>query len=134
MEDQNETSLANLSTNLGGTDPFVTSIRKILCIYPDSAQSFGTFHYAYPLIPGVKAFMPPQGLLVIAAYLPRQWHVRVVDESVRPAKDADYEWADAVLMSGTHVQRPFIDRINQKAHAHGKLTVLGGPSASASPK
>lgn len=85
-------------------------------------------------MPGVKALMPAQGLLVIAAYLPRQWHVRVIDENVRLAEDVDYKWADAVLMTGTHVQRPFIDKITRTAHAHGKLTVLGGPSVSASPE
>jgi len=134
MEDLNKTLLSDLSSDLEGTAHRINSMRNILCVYPRYARSFGTFHYAYPLMPGVKAFMPPQGLLVIAAYLPRQWHVRIVDESVRPAKDDDYEWADAVLMSGTHTQRLFIDEINRKAHAYGKLTVLGGPSASASPE
>ena len=45
--------------------------RRILCVSPRYAPSFGTFHYSYPLFGGrIRAFMPPQGLLVIAAYLP----------------------------------------------------------------
>ena len=50
--------------------------RRILCVFPRYAPSFGTFEYAYPLMPGIRAFMPPQGPLVVAAYLPDQWQVR----------------------------------------------------------
>jgi len=107
--------------------------RNILCVFPAYAPSFGTFQHAYKLFPDVSAFMPPQGLLLIAAYLPQAWEVRFVDENRQPATDADFAWADAVLMSGMHVQRRFIDDINSRAHRHGKLTVLGGPSVSASP-
>ena len=134
MEDLNETLSPALPSVLKRNAHRVNSCRHILCICPRYARSFGTFHHAYPLMPGVKALMPAQGLLVIAAYLPRQWHVRVIDENVRPAEDADYKWADAVLITGTHVQRAFVDKISRKASAHGKLTVLGGPSVSASPE
>ncbi len=104
--------------------------RKILCVFPKYSRSFGTFHHAYKLMRGVRAFMPPQGILLIASYLPKQWEVRFVDENNHPATDADYEWADAVLVSGMHIQRPHINRINERAHAHGKITALGGPSVS----
>ncbi len=43
--------------------------RRILCVFPRYTHSFGTFDYAFPLL-GVRAFMPPQGLLLIAAALP----------------------------------------------------------------
>ncbi|MEX0654945.1 MAG: B12-binding domain-containing radical SAM protein [Phycisphaeraceae bacterium] len=108
------------------------SARRVLCVFPRYAHSFGTFQYAYPLL-GVRAFMPPQGLLLIAACLPAAWEVRVIDENQRPASDADYRWADVVFISGMHVQRPRINAINQQAHAHHTLTVLGGPSVSACP-
>ena len=45
----------------------VTNRRRILCVFPRYAPSFGTFEHAYALMDGVRAFMPPQGLLVIAA-------------------------------------------------------------------
>jgi radical SAM superfamily enzyme YgiQ (UPF0313 family) len=109
------------------------SRRRILCVFPRYAPSFGTFQHAYPLIPKVQAFMPPQGLLLIAAYLPADWQIRFIDENRQPARDADFRWADAVFMSGMHVQRRFIDDINARAHRFGKITVLGGPSVSASP-
>ncbi len=48
----------------------IETVRRILCVFPRYTSSFGTFEYAYPLTDGVQAFMPPQGLLLIAAYLP----------------------------------------------------------------
>ena len=109
------------------------SRRRILCVFPRYSPSFGTFQYAYSLMPRVKAFMPPQGLLLIAAYLPAAWEVRFVDENMWPASEADYAWADAVLISGMHVQRSAIQAVNDAAHRHGRITVLGGPSVSSAP-
>ena len=108
--------------------------RRILCVFPAYAPSFGTFENAYPLIGGVRAFMPPQGLLVIAAYLPREWEVRFVDENMRRATEAEFAWADAVFVSGMHVQRLQIEDICARAHRAGKIAVLGGPSVSAAPE
>ena len=56
--------------------------RRILCVFPHYSPSFGTFEYAYELTTGVKAFMPPQGLLLIAAALPAAWEVRFIDENM----------------------------------------------------
>ena len=108
--------------------------RRILCIFPRYAPSFGTFHHAYPLMDGVRAFMPPQGILVVAAYLPEAWEIRLVDENVRPASAQELAWADAVFVSGMHVQKGEIKALAQRARALGKTTVLGGSSVSASPE
>ncbi|WP_179049551.1 B12-binding domain-containing radical SAM protein [Nostoc sp. TCL26-01] len=108
--------------------------RRILCIFPKYSRSFGTFHHAYPLMGNVKAFMPPQGILIVAAYLPQAWEVRFIDENLRAAKKADYQWADVVIVSGMHIQKPQINQINQLAHQAGKITVLGGPSVSGCPE
>ncbi|HEY9725937.1 MAG TPA: B12-binding domain-containing radical SAM protein [Chroococcales cyanobacterium] len=108
--------------------------RRILCVFPKYAPSFGTFHHAYPLTGNVRAFMPPQGILLVAAYLPKEWEVRFVDENIKPAKRADYRWADVVIVSGMHIQRPQINRINELAHREGKITVVGGPSVSGCPE
>ena len=108
--------------------------RRILCVFPRYAPSFGTFHHAYSLMDGVRAFMPPQGILVVAAYLPQQWEVRLVDENVRPVSEAELVWADAVFVSGMHVQKSAINSVARRARALGKTTVLGGSSVSATPE
>jgi radical SAM superfamily enzyme YgiQ (UPF0313 family) len=110
----------------------VTNCRRILCVFPSYSPSFGTFDSIYRMC-GVSAFMPPQGILVIAAYLPALWEVRLVDENVRPALPEELAWAEAVLVSGMHVQRPQILDICARAKAAGKLAVLGGPSVSGAP-
>jgi hopanoid C-2 methylase len=111
-----------------------TNHRRILCIFPKYSRSFGTFHHAYPLTGRVKAFMPPQGILVVAAYLPSNWEMRVIDENIKPATRQDYRWADAVIVSGMHIQRPQMNLINELAHREGKITIVGGPSVSGCPE
>ncbi|MBW4633163.1 MAG: B12-binding domain-containing radical SAM protein [Iphinoe sp. HA4291-MV1] len=108
--------------------------RRILCIFPKYSRSFGTFHHAYPLRGRVRAFMPPQGILVVASYLPQEWEIRFLDENVSPATRADYQWADVVIVSGMHIQRSQINLINELAHREGKITVVGGPSVSGCPE
>jgi hopanoid C-2 methylase len=108
--------------------------RRILCVFPAYAPSFGTFSNSYPLFGRVRAFMPPQGLLLIAAYMPEHWAVRFVDENIQPASAADLAWADAVFVSGMHIQAPQIHDIGRRAKAAGKVTALGGPSVSGAPE
>jgi radical SAM superfamily enzyme YgiQ (UPF0313 family) len=111
-----------------------TGRRRILCVFPSYSPSFGTFEHAYKLRGRTRAFMPPQGLLAVAAYLPAAWEVRFVDENLRAARESELAWADAVLVSGMHVQRRQIIEIGRRARRAGALTVLGGPSVSASPE
>ena len=103
-------------------------------MFPRYTPSFGTFNHAYRLMRGVRAFMPPQGLLLIAAYMPASWDVRFIDENIRPATAAEFAWADAVMVSAMHIQAPQVRDIHARAKAAGKVTVLGGPSASAAPE
>jgi len=112
----------------------VRNRRNILCVFPAYTPSFGTFAHAFPLLYRVHAFMPPQGLLIIASYLPKSWAVRIVDENIAPATSADFAWADVVFASGMHIQAPQIRTIQARAMAAGKPMVLGGPSVSAAPE
>ncbi len=107
--------------------------RRVLCVSPRFAHSFATLDHALPLV-RAQALMPPQGLLVLAAYLPPEWEVRFVDENMRPVTASEFEWADVVFLSGMHVQREYICAINHRAHAFNKLTALGGPSVSSCPE
>jgi hopanoid C-2 methylase len=108
----------------------VSNHRRILCVFARCPDGYGIQH-AYKFFRNISSFMVPQGILTIAAYLPREWEVRVVDENVRPLRDADLRWADAVFASGTHVQREYLAEIAARTHEAGKLAVIGGPSVSA---
>src|SRR5271154_4680434 len=107
--------------------------RRILCASPRYSYSFGTFNHAFPLMGDVKGFMPPQGILVITAMVPKEWEIRFIDENVTRAQPEDFAWADAVLVSGMHIQRHRIHDIARRAHDFGKVVALGGPSVSSAP-
>ena len=111
----------------------VEAARRILMVFPRYTSAFATWEYAYPLTDGVQALMPPQGLLLIAAYLPKSWPVRFVDENIRAATREDFEWAEVVFVSGMHIQRKQMNDICHRAHAYDLPVALGGPSVSACP-
>jgi hopanoid C-2 methylase len=117
------------------SEPSVESrARRVLCVSPRYAPSFGTFEYSYSLTDKAQAFMPPQGILVVAGALPKDWEVHFVDENMERATDADFAWADAVFVSGMHIQQAQMLDICRRAHAHDKVTVIGGPSVSSCPE
>src|ERR1700749_2574486 len=99
--------------------------RRILCVFHAYSPAFGAFSHAFRLV-GAKAFMPPQGLLLIANYLPENWSVRFVDENMARVEAHDLEWADIVFISGMHIQSAQIFDIHHRAKAAGKVTALGG--------
>src|SRR5260370_3910548 len=78
--------------------------RRILCVFPRYEPSLGSFDYAYDITGNLRAFMPPQGLLVIAASVPAGWQGRFVDENIAPAKLQDFSWADPGFVSRMNVQ------------------------------
>src|SRR5258707_2653219 len=111
----------------------IEAVRRVLCVFPRYTSSFGTFEYAYPLTDGVQAFMPPQGLLLIAAYLPENWQVRFIDENIRTATAEDFQLAEAEFVSRMHIQRQQMNDICRRAHAFDLAGAIGGPSGSARP-
>ncbi len=108
--------------------------RRILFVHPSYNRSFGSFYNIYQFFPGARGLMSPLGILIVANYLPQRWIIRIVDENVRTLTDADLDWADVLFISGMHIQKPNILRIQQRAHGRGKMTVLGGCSVSAAPE
>jgi hopanoid C-2 methylase len=108
--------------------------RRILLVFPRYVTAFATFNHSFPLMGDVKAFMPPQGILLLAALVPKPWEVRFVDENIRPATPQEFAWADAVFISGMHIQRERIRDIARRSHAAGKIAALGGPSVSSAPE
>lgn len=87
-----------------------TTPRRVLCVFPRYAPSLGSLEFAYGITGTSRAFMPPQGpLIIIAAALPEGWEARFVDENISCAKHSDFKWADVVFVSGMHVQRRHID-------------------------
>jgi hopanoid C-2 methylase len=98
------------------------SVRRVLFIFPAYAPACGTFSHALRLV-GAKAFMPPQGIQLIANYLPESWPVRFIDENMQRAQSADFAWADVVFVTGMHIQAAEIHDIGRRAKECGKVTI-----------
>ena len=58
---------------------------RILLVYPRYPDTFWSFSHALPFI-GKKASFPPMGLLTVAAMLPKQWNLKLVDMNVSTLK------------------------------------------------
>ena len=85
-------------------------------------------------IMGRDAATPPLGLLTVAALLPAEWSITVIDENVRPITDAEWDAADIVIVSGYSDQIEGQGRVLAEARRRGKLSVAGGGWASFAPE
>jgi radical SAM superfamily enzyme YgiQ (UPF0313 family) len=97
-----------------------------------SARSFWNYTEVCRLT-GAEYPAAPLGLMTVAALLPQRWHLRLVDENVRPLTGADFEWADIVLAGSMLPQQAAALRVIDWAHAAGKPVVVGGPDPSEQP-
>jgi len=100
-----------------------------LLVYPQFPDTYWSFKHALKFV-GKRAAQPPLGLMTVAALLPAGWQKRLVDTNVERLTDRDLAWADVVLLSGMHIQRPSLDEIMARCRALGLPTVVGGPIAS----
>jgi radical SAM superfamily enzyme YgiQ (UPF0313 family) len=81
-----------------------------------------------------KASTAPLGLITVAAMLPPDWQLRLVDLNTGPLTQSDWEWAEVVLITSMGIQHAnFLDLVRQ-AKALGKTVVAGGPQPSVMPE
>jgi radical SAM superfamily enzyme YgiQ (UPF0313 family) len=95
-------------------------------VYPEFPDTFWSFRHALRLI-RKKASSPPLGLLTVAAMLPDDWRLRLVDLNVRPLSEDDLTWADCALVSGMEIQRDSAFSAIGRCKAAGLLVIAGGP-------
>jgi len=99
---------------------------RALLVYPEFPDTFWSFKHALRFV-RKQASSPPLGLLTVAAMLPAEWSLRLVDTNVQALTDADIEWSECVFISAMGVQRPSVDRIIARCRAAGRTIVAGGP-------
>jgi radical SAM superfamily enzyme YgiQ (UPF0313 family) len=105
---------------------------RVLLVQAETPPTYWSYDHALPFV-GKAAALPPLGLATLAALLPQRWEIRIVDLHVRSLRDADLEWADAVLVSGMLAQAESIRETLWRARRMGKRTVVGGPAPTTSP-
>ncbi|MBW4563233.1 MAG: B12-binding domain-containing radical SAM protein [Mojavia pulchra JT2-VF2] len=105
---------------------------NILLVYPRFPKSFWSFEKTLALLDR-KAMLPPLGLVTVAAILPQEWQFKLVDRNVRQITEAEWAWADLVILSAMIVQKEdLLDQIRE-AKERGKRVAVGGPYATALP-
>ena len=77
---------------------------KILLVYPEFPDTFWSFKHALRFV-RKRAGAPPLGLLTIAALLPADWQLRLIDLNQQTLTAKDLAWADYAFISGMTVQR-----------------------------
>jgi radical SAM superfamily enzyme YgiQ (UPF0313 family) len=105
---------------------------RILLVYPIFPKTFWSYEKILELVDR-KVLLPPLGLVTVAAILPQEWEFKLVDRNIRPATEAEWAWADVVILSAMIVQKQdLLDQI-QEAKKRGKLVAVGGPYPTSVP-
>ena len=105
---------------------------RILLVQARSPITYWSYQYSLPYA-GKAAALPPLGLVTLAALLPREWEVRLVDLEVEPLADQAIRWADVVMVSGMLVHAGSMREVLARARALGKRTVAGGAGPTSDP-
>ncbi len=106
---------------------------RVLLLYPLFPKSFWSFDKALELI-GRKVSLPPLGMITVAALLPQTWEFRLIDRNVQSETEADWDWADLVIVSGMIVQKLDMLQLIRQAKQRGKLVAVGGPYVTSVPE
>ncbi len=105
--------------------------RKILLVYPEIPATYWSFKYALPFI-RYKTLMPPLGLITIAALLPEDYTVRLIDMNFQDLTADDIASADMVFVSAMIVQKESFHRVVALCNEYGTPVVAGGPYPTSS--
>jgi radical SAM superfamily enzyme YgiQ (UPF0313 family) len=97
-----------------------------------SPDSFWNYQSTCAVV-GKRYSAAPLGPITVAALLPANWNVRLIDRNVEELSVRDIDWADLVMTGGMLSQQRDAKAIIDKAHARGKLVVIGGPDVTCSP-
>ncbi len=106
---------------------------RVLLIYPEFPKSFWSFEKTLELV-GFKAQLPPLGIVTVAAILPQTWEFKLVDRNLRSITEAEWDWAELVLLSAMIVQKQDFAAQIEEAKRRGKLVAVGGPYPTALPE
>lgn len=99
---------------------------RVLLVYPQNPDTFWSFKHVLRCVSKRSTF-PPLGLLTIAALLPSEWQLKLVDLNVERLKDSDLRWADYVMISAMIIHKQPVREIVARCAALGKPVIGGGP-------
>ena len=107
---------------------------KVLMVFPRFIQnSFWSLQATCDMY-GAKCPAPPLGMMTLAALLPKDWNIKLVNRNAEELQTADLDWADIVMTGGMLPQRDDTQVVIDLAHARGKPTAVGGPDPMSAPE
>jgi radical SAM superfamily enzyme YgiQ (UPF0313 family) len=99
---------------------------NVLLVYPQNPDTFWSFKHVLRFVSKRSTF-PPLGLLTVAAMLPADWQLKLVDLNVERLKDSDLRRAHYVMVSAMIVHQASVREIVARCRALGKPVIAGGP-------
>jgi radical SAM superfamily enzyme YgiQ (UPF0313 family) len=105
---------------------------RTLLIYPEFPKTFWSYEKILELV-NRKVLLPPLGMVTVAALLPQAWPMKLVDRNVREVTEAEWDWAELVVISGMIVQKADMATQIARAKQRGLPVAVGGPFASSTP-
>ncbi|MCK9995757.1 MAG: B12-binding domain-containing radical SAM protein [Candidatus Krumholzibacteria bacterium] len=111
-----------------------TNTTNVLMVFPRFSPNSFWNYWETCAVAGKKYSAAPLGMITVAALLPSEWPVRLVDRNIEELHDGDLDWADMVMIGNMMPQQEDAKRVIALAHARNKPVVLGGPDVSCSPE
>ncbi len=111
----------------------MTPMTKCLLIVPRFSQ-FNYWNYSEVCeLLGASYPVSPLGLITLAALLPQDWDIRLLDLNVHEMDTAAIDWADIVMTGGMIPQQRNILSLIALCHEHEKRVVIGGQDPTSQP-
>ena len=105
---------------------------RALFIYPEFPKTFWSYEKILELV-NRKVLLPPLGMVTVAALLPQDWEMKLVDRNVREVTAEEWAWAELVIISGMIVQKDDMAVQIARAKERNLPVAVGGPFASSTP-
>ena len=106
---------------------------KVLLVYPLFPKTFWSYEKILELV-NRKVLLPPLGLITVAAILPQEWNYKLVDRNVRSITEAEWGWADMVILSAMIVQKDDLLSLIKESKRRGIKVACGGPYPTSMPQ
>ncbi len=101
-------------------------VKKVLLVYPEIPLTYWSFKYSLEFI-GKKSVFPPLGLLTVAAILPREWEIELIDLNTTTLDPEILPQYDMVFLSAMLVQQESFATVASLCKHYNVPVVAGGP-------
>jgi len=105
--------------------------KNILMVYPEFPTTYWSMKYSLSFI-HKKSSLIPLGLLTVAALLPKEYNVTLIDMNVKKLTMKDIKEADMVFISAMIVQKNSFDEVVALCNQLNIPVVAGGPYPTSS--